>query len=263
MTAKKPTKKTCFVIGPIGSAGTDERRHADMLLNAVIRPVLEMGGDYDYEVKRADEDADPGMINDRVIHDILKSDLAIADLSFLNPNAFWELGLRHSAMKPVIHIAAQGTKLPFDNIGHRAIFVDLGDWHSQVAAQKALSAAVNAVEATGYRVTNPITQAKASLQLRESTDSSDQMLAELMDVVRALERRLTANELATARAGRTIPLGEVLKSRIEGERPSGFLVSSTRQFDSDAWRKFENEAFERAILASGVEQEDDDSQGGK
>jgi hypothetical protein len=72
------------------------RAHADLLLNLVIKEVLETP-EFGFAVKRADEDADPGMINDRVIQDILNSELAVADLSFLRPNAFYELGIRHAA----------------------------------------------------------------------------------------------------------------------------------------------------------------------
>src|SRR4051794_19221992 len=96
--------KTCFVIGPIGSVGSDPRKHADLLLNLIIKEVLE-SAEFGYRVKRADEDTAPGMINDRVIYDVLNSDLAVADLSFLNPNAVYELGIRHATLKPVIHIA--------------------------------------------------------------------------------------------------------------------------------------------------------------
>lgn len=196
MPAKKPAKKTCFVIGPIGKPGSDERRHADMLLNAIVREVLERSGEFNYQAKRADEDADPGMITDRVIHDILNAELAIADLSFLNPNAFWELGLRHSAMKPVIHMAAVGTELPFDNIGHRAIFVDLGDWRSCEEAREKLAKMVSATEAEDYQPSNPITQANASFRLRDSSDSTDQLLVDMAARIRALERRFEASGLA-------------------------------------------------------------------
>ena len=96
--------KVCFVIGPIGQPGTDERKHADLLLNLVIKPTIE-AAELGYCVKRADEDADPGMISDRMIVDISQSDLAVADLSFLNPNAFYELGIRHAAEKPVLQPA--------------------------------------------------------------------------------------------------------------------------------------------------------------
>ena len=96
--ASKPP--LCFVIGPIGKEGSPERKHADLLLNSVIKQVLEADG-FGYKVKRADEDADPGMIGNRMISDIIQADLVVADLTDLNPNAFYELGIRHSTEKPL------------------------------------------------------------------------------------------------------------------------------------------------------------------
>ncbi len=54
-------------------------------------------------------------------------DPVVADLTGLNANAFYELGIRHSAEKPVIHIAKAHTPLPFDNFGHRVTFVDVAE----------------------------------------------------------------------------------------------------------------------------------------
>ncbi len=65
----RPAKPLCFVIGPIGGAGTDVRKHADWLLQGLIKHVLE-NDEFGYNVKRADEDDHPGMINDRMISDI-------------------------------------------------------------------------------------------------------------------------------------------------------------------------------------------------
>jgi hypothetical protein len=121
--SKKPL---CFVVGPIGKDGSLERKHSDLLLHALIKHVL-MADEFGYAVKRADEDADPGMIGDRVVSDIIDADLVIADLTDLNANAFYELGIRHSTEKPTIHVAKAGTALPFDTVAHRTIFVDLAD----------------------------------------------------------------------------------------------------------------------------------------
>src|SRR5208283_1342533 len=78
-------RSLCFVIGPIGRDGSAERNDADLMLNNVIKPVL--GSDeFCYQVKRADEDANPGMIGDRIIMDIINADLVVADLTNLNPN---------------------------------------------------------------------------------------------------------------------------------------------------------------------------------
>lgn len=79
-TTEAPKAPLCFVVGPIGKDGSPERKHADLLLHAVIKEVLE-AKEFGYKVKRADEDADPGMIGDRVISDIIHAELVVADLT--------------------------------------------------------------------------------------------------------------------------------------------------------------------------------------
>ena len=181
----------CFVIGPIGKEGSEERRHADFLLHGLIKYVLE-GGEFGYAVKRADEDADPGMITDRVISDIVHANLVVADLTGLNPNAFYELGIRHSAEKPAIHIAKAGTILPFDNVAHRAIFVDVSDWRSISDARARLAASVRTVQAEGYVVSNPITQANATFKMRASADPQERVIADMQEKLSSLEASVAA-----------------------------------------------------------------------
>jgi hypothetical protein len=179
-------KPFCFVVGPIGKDGSPERKHADMLLHALIRYVL-MAEEFGYVVKRADEDADPGMIGDRAVSDIIQAELFVADLTDLNPNAFYELGKRHSTEKPTIHVAKIGTVLPFDTVAHRTIFVDVADRHSLESARGRLASSVRAIKSPGYRVNNPITQANASFKMRQSEDPRDRLLVSIQDRLRALE----------------------------------------------------------------------------
>jgi hypothetical protein len=181
--SKKPL---CFVVGPIGKDASLERKHSDMLLYALIRHVL-MADEFGYVVKRADEDADPGMISDRVVSDIINADLVVADLTDLNANAFYELGIRHSTQKPTIHVAKAGTVLPFDNVAHRTIFVDLGDWHSLESARDRLGNSARAIKAADYKVSNPITQANASFKMRQSEDPRDRVLASIQERLDAIE----------------------------------------------------------------------------
>jgi hypothetical protein len=157
-----------------------------LLLYSVIKPVLETA-EFHYRVKRADEDADPGMIGNQMITDIINADLVVADLTDLNPNAFYELGIRHSAQGKTIHIAREGTTLPFDNVAHRTIFVDLMDWHSQERARRSLAEAVRVTKRTDYKVSNPITQANANFQMRQSGDPRDQAIAQFSERLAALE----------------------------------------------------------------------------
>jgi hypothetical protein len=187
-TAKASKVPLCFVIGPIGPDGSPERKHADLLLHLIIKYVLE-AEEFGYKVKRADEDAEPGMIGDRVISDILHAELVVADLTDLNPNALYELGIRHSTRKPTIHVAMSGTPLPFDNISHRTILVDLTEWQSIKEGRTRLAASALAINQADFQVSNPITQANASFMMRESADPRDRVISELQERVQALEKR--------------------------------------------------------------------------
>ena len=185
---KSAEKPLCFVIGPIGKIGSPERKHADFLLRMVLKPVLEAEG-FGYLVKRADEDADPGMIGNRMIIDIIRAELVIADLTGLNANAFYELGIRHATGKPTIHIADAGTGLPFDTISHRTIFIDSTDVDSIEQGQKSIAASARAIKEPDFRVSNPITQANASFEMHESSDPRDRVLAEIQARLARIEAR--------------------------------------------------------------------------
>lgn len=211
MSEKKARR--CFVIGPIGSNASPERNHADMFINNIVRHAL---ADFEppYEVARSDEREDPGMITDHMIHDILSAHLVIADLTFLNPNAFYELGIRHAAEKPVIHFAQYGTKPPFDASPHRAIIEDITTWPGTVRARQRIKDAAKATEVEGYRVSNPITQANATQRLRESADTNEQVIADLLTRVERLEARPTLAERA-ARNRETIASDAILQDLME------------------------------------------------
>jgi exopolyphosphatase/pppGpp-phosphohydrolase len=95
-------KKRCFIITPIGSDQSDERRHANMVFEIAFKPSLEVKG---YSVERADLVSEPGQITAAIFSAINESDLCIADLTFLNANVMYELGVRHALQKPVIQVA--------------------------------------------------------------------------------------------------------------------------------------------------------------
>jgi hypothetical protein len=181
--------KRCFVISPIGSDDSPERKHADMTLNAIIRPALEESGTI-FKVKRCDEIHEIGMITDHMIAEIVESDLIVADLSFLNANVFYELGIAHSEEKPVIHIAHRETKLPFDNIGYRAVMFDPTDWHSHVDAKKQIADFARNAFAPGAVISNPVTHARGWKKLKASADPQQAILAGLVEDVAVLKREL-------------------------------------------------------------------------
>jgi hypothetical protein len=116
--------KTCFIISTIGKEGEEEHEIANQKLKFVFKPVLEKLG---YDVKRADGEDMPGSISRKNVERIINSELAIADISDLNANVFYELAIRNAVNKPVILIRKPGQVPPFDIKDIRAIAIDMKD----------------------------------------------------------------------------------------------------------------------------------------
>jgi len=120
---------TCFYITPIGEDGSDYRRHSDLFLGNIVEPAL---ASFSLRVIRADGIDKPGMITRQIIEYILRSRLVIADLSFHNPNVFYELALRHATRLPIVQIIRAGDLVPFDIHQMRTIIIDNRDIYSLV-----------------------------------------------------------------------------------------------------------------------------------
>lgn len=116
--------KVCFIITPIGADDSQERKHADAVLKHLIEPVLEKVG---FQAVRADKISKPGIITKQIIEHIAHSRLCIADLSFNNPNAFYEIGVRQAFKLSTIQIIRKGDKIPFDVSQGRTIVIDTSD----------------------------------------------------------------------------------------------------------------------------------------
>jgi len=114
----------CFYITPIGDEGTEVRRHADMLLRHLVEPAFETFG---MKVVRADRIEKSGLISQQIFEHIVSTKFCVADLSFGNPNAFYELGVRHMTKLPTIQLIRKGDKIPFDVSQGRTITVDMSD----------------------------------------------------------------------------------------------------------------------------------------
>ena len=91
----------------------------DKTYKNLIKPAVEASG---FQCIRADEIQDSGLIDKSMYALLIKADLVIADISTANPNAIYELGIRH-AVKPyaTLIIKEDAGKIPFD-LDHTRIF---------------------------------------------------------------------------------------------------------------------------------------------
>ena len=120
---------TCFYITPIGTEGSEERKHSDLFLSSLVEPAV---SELNLRVVRADKIGQQGLITAQIIDHVKNSKLVIIDLSFLNPNVFYEMALRHSCRMPVVHIIRKADPIPFDVSQSRCIVIDNTDIYSFV-----------------------------------------------------------------------------------------------------------------------------------
>jgi hypothetical protein len=147
----------CFYISPIGDDASEQREHADLFLGSLVEPALE---EFHLKVVRADKIGKPGMITAQIVEYILKSKLVVADLSFHNPNVFYELSLRHVCRLPTVQIIRKSDKIPFDLDQFRTIQIDTTSIYTMVpnlqTYKTEIAAQVRAALKNPDSVDNPI-----------------------------------------------------------------------------------------------------------
>jgi hypothetical protein len=83
----------------------------DVVHRELIAPALSEVG---YDVKRADSVIDQRSVLSDIVLGIDHADLVVADLTGLNPNVFYELGIAHGLGIPTVLITQVLDELPFD-----------------------------------------------------------------------------------------------------------------------------------------------------
>ncbi len=190
--ASKPAKKECFVVSQIGDENSPERIHADWLFEEIIEPVTKK--DFpDIVVTRADKMNTPGLIDAQIIDKLLNAELVIADLTGLNPNAFYEIGIRHLVQKPIVHMHLSGQNIPFDISLFRSIKFDISQPRHLRTARSQLTNHLKEVLATDYQVENPVTRARGRVQFEATATpfekSMQESLFQLSTRIKSLEAR--------------------------------------------------------------------------
>jgi len=93
----------------------------DEVWEGVIKPAIPPG----WEAKRADELHEPGIIDKLYAEWLLEADVVLADLTFSNPNVFYELGIRQAlSQKSTVLIAQKRSTLPFDVRNQSVVYYD-------------------------------------------------------------------------------------------------------------------------------------------
>lgn len=237
-------EQECFFIAPIGDKGTETRRRSDGVRDWVVKPAAKMHG---LETVRADDVGQPGQITAQAVQHCLKARAAVADLTSGNPNVYYELSVRHAAQLPVVLIAEQDTKLPFDVGQSRVIFFDHKDLADAARAKADLEEQIGA-SLTGPP-DNPIADGMRLAKL-EGGNVEEQTLAAMMD---RLDRLAVTTEDIKARLRRVARRDEI-RQAIRGA-PTRWRGSPVLPPDIDLGEEVSPERFNEIMRERMVEEE--------
>ncbi len=130
---KEPKDKTCFIIMPITTPESviesyrDQAEHFKHVLECLFKPAVQKAGYKSIPPKAKGAD----LIQAEIIKNLETSDIVLCDMSCLNPNVFFEFGIRTSLNKPVCIVKDElTTKVPFDTgiINHHEYQSSLEPW---------------------------------------------------------------------------------------------------------------------------------------
>lgn len=111
-------KRMIAFICPLSEEGSAIRLRSDDIMNNIIEPIAK---ELNYTVERADKKYGSVIMEDIILM-LREAEIVIADLTGLNPNVFYELGLRQATKGKCINIIEdEAGKLPFDTGYMRAI----------------------------------------------------------------------------------------------------------------------------------------------
>jgi O-acetyl-ADP-ribose deacetylase (regulator of RNase III) len=156
-----------FVVMPFGEK-TDvngDRINFDDIYAGLIRPALEKAG---LQALRCDEIGEAGWIHIDMFRHLLEAPVAVVDISTLNPNVLYELGVRHALKECVtVLIRRAGTHIPFNLSGFRVMEYasDAKSWEN---ARRELSDFIQA-GTRSHSIDSPIHQVLPDLRVKQAT----------------------------------------------------------------------------------------------
>jgi len=108
-----------FGVRPVANANGG-KLDFDLIYNDVLKEAAKIA---EWSIFRIDESPQTGSITDQYLHELATAELVVGDISTVNANVYYELGVRHSlSSSGTILIAHEDSTIPFDLQNQRIIF---------------------------------------------------------------------------------------------------------------------------------------------
>lgn len=110
LSSTSQKKKTCGLIMPISAIGEYDEEHWKEVKECLEDTVKELG----FEIRMVSDNDLNLLIPSKIVQSLLQDDIIICDISGVNPNVMFELGLRIGFNKSYIILFDDKQKIPFD-----------------------------------------------------------------------------------------------------------------------------------------------------
>ncbi len=117
--------------------------------------------------------------------------MVIADLTTLNPNAFYEIGIRHTIQKPIIHVHLEGQRIPFDIAPFRSVKFSRKRPADIRAARQQLLLFIKEALNPEHEIDNPVPFSRGKIKFDESATPKEAIIEQQLE---AMFNRLTSLE---------------------------------------------------------------------
>lgn len=172
----------------------DERKWFKGWYEVVLSPAIHASG---YTPVLSAGEEQPGAINDEIRAHLAYDSMVLVDLGGYgrdddpNPNVMYELGIRHALGLPLVIMAWEGQRLPFDVSNQRIIMHDRDFMDIEINKKKIVAFIQAASEGKYYRPMDAVSRMAAIAAASESL-GEDSILAALVQEVKELKDSLNS-----------------------------------------------------------------------
>ena len=203
--------KTCFVIMPFGTKPVGKHKvNFDRIYDEIFKPAIgavELPEGGKLRPSRTDKDFFSGDIGQEMFQYLNDSRFAVADITALNPNVMYEIGVRHAVRQSGTAIFRQGdATIPFD-INHIKAFPYSYRPEKNAADARALVRRVLRESLEQNALDSPVQIALRAQQAEPRRDEVQSLLLDAENALRQFDRPAAIAKLRQAwRPGRATPL---------------------------------------------------------
>ena len=195
MSTENPSKErpSCFVVMPFGRDSAEQKWFKGWY-EVVLSPAIHAAG---YVPVLSAGEEQPGAINDEIRAHLAYDPMVLVDLGGYeqdddpNPNVMYELGIRHALGLPLVIMAWEGQRLPFD-VSNQRVIMHARDFLDIEANKKKIIAFIQAAaEGKYYRPMDAVGR-MATIAAASESLGEDSILSALAQEIKELRGSITS-----------------------------------------------------------------------